>query len=118
MLGKSLEGIKTNELIPFLKETENYPMHRYVYKTDISKKTCEKYDFAFSERCYADVIDGMPADDDTNYVVLAQIIIDKYGKDFTPNDVSRSWLEYQKKDAYCTADRVAFCIFINGYQPP
>lgn len=118
MLGKSLEGIKTNELIPFLKETENYPMHRYVYKTDISKKTCEKYDFAFSEKCYADVIDGMPVDDDTNYVVLAQIIIDKYGKDFTPYDVSRSWLEYQNKDAYCTAERVAFCNFINGYQPP
>lgn len=118
MLGKSLEGIKTNELIPFLKETENYPMHRYVYKTDISKKTCEKYDFAFSEKCYADVIDGMPVDDDTNYVVLAQIIIDKYGKDFTPYDVSRSWLEYQKKDAYWTAERVAFCNFINGYQPP
>jgi ADP-ribosylglycohydrolase len=27
-------------------------------------------------------------------------------------------LEYQSKDAYCTAERVAFCNFIKGYNPP
>ena len=37
---------------------------------DISKDTVE----------IPDEIDGMPVDDDTNYVVLAQIIIEKYGK--------------------------------------
>ena len=60
----------------------------------------------------------MPVDDDTNYTVLYQEIIEKYGKDFTPFDVSRAWLSYQRKDAYCTAERVAFCNFINGYEPP
>ena len=29
MLGKSVEGVRTDDLIPFLKETNNYPMHRY-----------------------------------------------------------------------------------------
>lgn len=118
MLGKTVEGIKTNELIPFLKETGNYPMHRYIYKSDLNDEICSKYNYPLADRCYADEIDGMPADDDTNYVVLAQIIVDKYGKDFTPFDVSRAWLEYQPKDAYCTAERVAFCNFINGYEPP
>lgn len=93
MLGKTVEFIQTNEL-------------------------CEKYKFPFKSRVYADEIDGMPVDDDTNYVVLAQVIIDKYGRDFTPYDVSRAWLEYQSKDSYCTAERVAFCNFINGYEPP
>ena len=118
MLGKTVEGIKTNELIPFLKETENYPMHRYIYKRDLNDEICSKYKFPFPHRLYADDIDGMPVDDDTNYVVLAQIIVDKYGKDFTPYDVSRAWLEYQSKNAYCTAERVAFCNFVNGYEPP
>ena len=45
-------------------------------------------------------------------------IIDKYGKGFTPYDVSRAWLDYQPKNAYCTAERVAFCNFIKGYEPP
>lgn len=118
MLGKPVECIRTDEFIPFLKETNNYPMHRYVYRSDITDEICEKYNFGFKGKRYADEIDGMPVDDDTNYVVLAQIIIDKYGKDFTPYDVSRAWLFYQNKDAYCTAERVAFCNFVKGYEPP
>lgn len=65
-----------------------------------------------------DEVSAMPMDDDTNYVVLAQILVDTYGRDFTPYDVSRVWLDYQKKDAYCTAERVAYRNFINGYVPP
>lgn len=118
MLGKTIEGIRTNELVPFLKESDNYPMHRYIYKTDINDEICSKYNYSFANRPYADEIDGMPVDDDTNYVVLAQLIVEKYGKIFTPYDVSRAWLECQNKDAYCTAERVAFCNFIKDYVPP
>ena len=118
MLGKSVEGIRTNELIPFLKETANYPMYRYIYRSDLTDEICEKYKFPLKSRVYADEIDGMLADDDTNYVVLAKKIIERYGKNFTPYDVSRAWLEYQRKDAYCTAERVAFCNFVKGYEPP
>jgi len=118
MLGKTVECIQTNELIPFLKETDNYPMHRYICKSDINDEICAKYKFPFAKRRYADEIDGMPVDDDTNYVILAQLVIEKYGKDFTPYDVSRVWLDYQSKNSYCTAERVAFCNFIKGYVPP
>lgn len=118
MLGKTVEGIRTDELVPFLKETDNYPMHRYIYRSDISSEICGKYKYGFSGRCYADEIDGMPVDDDTNYVVLAQQIIERYGRDFTPYSVSQAWLAYQSKDAYCTAERVAFCNFVKGFAPP
>ena len=118
MLGKTVECMKTNELVPFLKETGNFPMHRYIYRTDLSDEICKKYNFPLAGRVYADEIDGMPVDDDTNYVVLAQLIIEKYGRDFTPYNVSRAWLEYQSKDAYCTAERVAFCNFVKGFEPP
>ena len=92
MLGKTVEGIRSDEFIPFLKETGNYPLSRY--------------------------IEGMPADDDTNYMVLAQIIREKYGKDFTPYSISIAWMDYQPKYAYCTAERVAFCNFVKGFTPP
>ena len=118
MLGKTVEGIRTNELIPFLKDTGNYPMHRYILKSDLTDETFEKYKFGFRGSCYADAIDGMPIDDDTNYVVLAQEIVEHYGRDFTNFDVSRAWLKYQPKDAYCTAERVAFCNFVKGFVPP
>ena len=118
LLGKTVEGIRTDELIPFLKETGNYPMHRYILFSDLDKVDTNKYKYVFHGRCFADTIDGMPVDDDTNYTVLYQEIIQKYGRDFTPFDVSRAWLSYQPKDAYFTAEKVAFCNFVKGYEPP
>lgn len=117
-LGKTVEGIRSNEFISFLRETGNFPMHRYICNSDLTDDICKKYKFPFEGKKYIDELEGMPVDDDLNYTVLAQIIISKYGKNFTPYDVSRAWLDYQKKDAYCTAERVAFCNFINGYYPP
>lgn len=118
MLGKTVEGIHTDELVPFLKETGNYPMHRYILRSDLTDEILKKYTYGFAARDYADEIDGMPVDDDTNYTVLYQEVVEKYGRDFTPFDVSRAWLALQGKDAYCTAERVAFCNFVKGYAPP
>lgn len=118
MLGKTVEGVRTNELIPFLKDTGNYPMHRYILWSDITSEITSKYGFPFGGTVYADKIDGMPVDDDTNYVIIAQEIINRHGRDFTPYDVAQMWLNCQSKNAYFTAERVAFCNFINGYLPP
>lgn len=118
MLGKTVEGIRTHEWIPFLKDTGNYPLHRYIRRSDITDEIAAKYRYPFRSRCYVEDGDGMPADDDTNYTVLYQEIVQRYGRDFTPQDVSRAWLWYQPKDAYCTAERVAFRNFVNGYVPP
>ncbi len=118
LLGKTVEGIRTDELVPFLKETGNYPMHRYILHSDLNDEILNKYKYRFAGRCYADKTDGMPVDDDTNYVVLAQQIIEKYGRDFTAYDVSQAWLALQSKYAYYTAERVAFCNFVKGFEPP
>ena len=119
MHGKPVECVRTDVFVPFLKETGNYPLSRYIYRSDLTDEICEKYSaFPFKEKVYADEISCMPWDDDTNYVVLDQIIIGKYGKAFTAANVAEAWLEYQKKNAYCTAERVAFCNFVNGFKPP
>jgi len=118
LLGKPIEGIKTSELHPILKESGNFPMRRYIKSTDITEEMCEKFSFRLKDRCYADTISFAPVDDDTNYTVLAQVLIEKYGRDFTPYDVSRVWTDYQSKLAYCTAERVAFRNFVYGYVPP
>ena len=43
LLGKTVEGIRTDELIPFLKETDNYPMHRYILHSDLNEEILNKY---------------------------------------------------------------------------
>lgn len=118
LLGKPVEGMKYNELKPFLEETGNAPMHRYIMNTDVTDEVAAKYKFKLKGRCYPDNIDCAPWDDDTNYTVLAQILINQYGRDFTPYDVSRLWLARQPKDSYCTAERIAIRNFIEGYLPP
>ncbi len=118
LLGKPIEGIRSDELIPLLKETGNYPMHRYILSTDITDEICSRYKFMLKNKAYADTVDGMPVDDDTNYVVLAQKIIDDCGKRFDSEDVANAWMKYQSVYSYFTAERIAYVNFINCIQPP
>ncbi|MBQ2847487.1 MAG: ADP-ribosylglycohydrolase family protein [Clostridia bacterium] len=118
LLGKPIECIRSNELIPLLKETGNYPMHRYIVSDDITDEVCSHYKFHLKNKDYADTVDGMPVDDDTNYVVLAQKIISEYGRGFESEDVAKAWMKYQSVYSYFTAERIAFVNFINCIEPP
>lgn len=118
LLGKPVEGIRSDELIPLLKETGNYPMHRYILSTDITDEVCSHYKFYLKNKAYADTVDGMPVDDDTNYVVLAQKIVEECGRNFDSEDVSVAWMKYQSVYSYFTAERIAFVNFMNCIQPP
>ncbi|MBR7142501.1 MAG: ADP-ribosylglycohydrolase family protein [Clostridia bacterium] len=117
-LGANVEGVTVEELTSFLKETGNYPMHRYILSTDVNEELSKRYSFPFASRSFVDRVQCMPADDDTNYTVMYQEIVAKYGFDFTPFDVSRAWMDMIGKSAYCTAERVAFCNFVKGFEPP
>lgn len=118
LLGKPVECIRSDELIPLLKEIGNYPMHRYIFSTDITDEVCSHYKFHLKNKPYADTVDGMPVDDDTNYVALAQKIIEDYGRDFDSENVATAWMKYQSVFSYFTAERIAFVNFINCIQPP
>ena len=118
VLGKPVEGIRTNELWPLLEHSGNMPMHRYILSSDVTEEQKENFRFKLAGRCFADTVDAAPVDDDTNYTVMYQMVIDKYGRDFTPYDVSRTWISKQGKNAYCTAERVAYINFVKGYLPP
>lgn len=112
ILGKPAEGTRSRELTQFLKDAGNYPMYRYICRPDI------KYKSTIRTSCLADEMAFAPWDDDTNYVVLAQILIEKYGRDFTPRNVMELWVASQPMPSYYTAEKVALLNFIRGYQPP
>ena len=118
LLGKTLEGMKSGELQRLLKETDNWPLRRYVLWSDLTEEMFDQYTYPLREQCYADLVQGMPEDDDTNYLVLAQELVEQCGRDFTPWDVAGIWMEKQKKGAYCTAERIAYHNFVRGYRPP
>lgn len=112
ILGKPCEGTRSRELTQFLKDAGNYPMYRYICRSDI------KYKSTIRTSCLADEMKFAPWDDDTNYVVLAQILIEKFGRDFTPANVMSLWVERQPLPSYFTAEKVALLNYTKGYQPP
>ncbi|MBR4940774.1 MAG: ADP-ribosylglycohydrolase family protein [Clostridia bacterium] len=118
LLGKPVEGMRTNALIPLLQMTGNYPMHRYILKSDLTEEVCARFDDGFPYRCWADNISCAPVDDDTNYTVMGQMLINRYGRDFTSENVGEMWLSCQPKNAYFTAERVAFINLVNGFRTP
>ena len=112
ILGKPAEGTRFAELQKFLKDAGNYPMRRYIQRADIHYKS------TIRTSCLADEMSFAPWDDDTNYVALAQVLIEKYGRDFTSKDVLDIWLEKQPISSYFTAEKTALLNYINGIQPP
>ncbi len=118
VLGKPVECMKLHELVPFLKENKNYPMHRYVLTTDVTKDVRRRFTYPFWIDCFADTLECCPVDDDTNYTIMASLVTKKYGRDFTADNVAEAWIDLQVKNAYCTAERVAYKNIIDGYAPP
>ncbi|HBP38309.1 MAG TPA: ADP-ribosylglycohydrolase family protein [Clostridiales bacterium] len=119
LLGKPIEGIRTGDLNYLLKATGNYPLQRYIRLADLNEEIYQNCKYPLKGHCFADTIHEAPVDDDTNYTVMAAAkLIPQYGREFRPEDVARCWLDSQPKNAYCTAERVAFINFVNGYYPP
>jgi len=120
LAGKPVEGCRTYDLVPFLKASNNYPMHRYMNSTDVPANSQELYKFHFhgSWLTWADKMTCAPVDDDTNYTVLYQQLVCDKGRGFTPNDVAKLWMGRQPKSAYCTAERVGVRNMYMGMMPP
>ena len=118
LLGKPVEGMRRGDLKAFLARTDNLPMHRYIVKSEAAP-LADAFTFPIARRAYDDgVLAAMPADDDTNYIVIAHKAVETFGRDFTSAQMAQVWVDSQSKNAYCTAERAAYRNFVNGYLPP
>ena len=118
LLGNPVEGWLTSRLVPMLKETDNYPLRRYMAWKDFSKDMIERYKI-LAEACWVDTLHGtLIADDDSNYTVLAMMIMERYGPGFTSDDVADAWVSWMPLLCACTAERVAYRNIAQGMLPP
>lgn len=118
LLGKPLEGWKTDRLYPLLKETNNYPLHRYIAKADFSSELIEKL-YINLDSCWIDTVkDASPADDDTTYTVLGLKMIENFGRDFSATDALETWLRFLPIVTTCTAERYTYRNAAKGLLPP
>lgn len=118
LLGKPIEGRWKEDIWDILKGSKNYPLTRYIEIRDMSEEILTSRP-QLKGKCFIDNLHGyVPFDDDTNYMVLAKEVIRRYGRDFTPYQMTLAWLDLQPKNSYCTAERIAFINATNGLVPP
>ena len=124
LLGQPVEGWRRARINGLLQETGNLPL-RYYISSDIPADIKEKYDVNDDKKAYGadktswiNNVSYMPEDDDTNYTLLALKTVEKYGRDFTPDDMAESWLMDLPLLHLCTAERVAYINFAQSIFPP
>lgn len=118
LLGKPVEGYKSNRLKRLLEASGNDPMQDYIRIGNVSPKLLKELDLR-PDACWADTItQAAPVDDDTNYTVLALKILETYGRNFQAEDVLEGWLRWLPYLATCTAERVAYRNGTMGLLPP
>ncbi len=115
LLGKPVEGVLTDDIVGFLKATDNYPVTDYLY--DAPKEIKEKYNIT-GRNSFVDQVDCAPEDDDTNYTVLSLKLMEEKGLGFQALDVAERWLSDIPALHMFTAERVAYRNFLLGIYPP
>ena len=120
LLGKPVEGIRSNQLWPYLKDTGQYPLDGYISpkaptkvfrKNNIDEHRRKRLQIPFTAGC-------MPEDDDTNYTVTGLAIMKRHGRDFTPQDVGAFWHDNIPLSHVCTAENIAYRNMAMGIKPP
>jgi ADP-ribosylglycohydrolase len=124
LLGQPVEGWLRARLHGFLKDTGNYPVTFYM-SSDTAPEIIEKYQIKNEGQVYGSPcinwinnVKHMVEDDDMNYTIIGLDIVRKYGYDFTPDDVSESWLMNLPVLHTCTAERIAYKNLLNLVPPP
>jgi ADP-ribosylglycohydrolase len=124
LLGQPVEGWLRPRLHGFLKDTGNYPVTSYMSSNTVPE-IIEKYQIKNEGQVYGSPyinwinnVKHMIEDDDMNYTIIGLDIVRKYGCDFTPDDVSESWLMNLPVLHTCTAERIAYKNLLNLVPPP
>lgn len=107
LLGKPVEGWHRDRMWGYLKDLHRWPLNDYFRYDAAGPAEIEKYSLN-PDRCFADLVDAMPEDDDTNYTTTGLAILKKHGPDFTPTDVANFWMNEIPILHTCTAERVAY----------
>ncbi len=117
LLGKPVEGWHRDRMWGYLKDLDRWPLNDYFRYDAAGPAEIEKYNLN-PDRCFADLVDAMPEDDDTNYTTTGLAILKKHGPDFTPSDVANFWMNEIPILHTCTAERVAYRNLVRLIAPP
>jgi ADP-ribosylglycohydrolase len=124
LLGQPVEGWRRERLTGLLRDSGNYPISYYL-SSELPETLIDQYQIKNRGQVYGGTyinwinnVKHMVEDDDTNYTILGLAILEKYGYDFSPDDVAEAWLMNLPLLHVCTAERVAYKNLVNLIEPP
>ncbi|MEU6392599.1 ADP-ribosylglycohydrolase family protein [Streptomyces sp. NPDC046939] len=120
LLGKPVEKLPLAAIRALAKSTGNWPLANYFTATGLPPELAAAHPWnrRSAPTSLAENIDGMPEDDDLNYPLLALLLLQRHGPDFTTADVARLWLDELPAGRTFTAERVAYRNLLDGIEPP
>ena len=120
LLGKPVEKVPRQGIREILQSQQKWPLNGYFTAAGLPADVAERWPWNRASRptSLAEVIDGMPEDDDTNYTMLALALLEKHGSSFGTDDVARMWLAALPASRVFTAERAAYRNLLEGLEPP
>lgn len=115
LLGQPIEGWKRERIIGFLKDTDNYPVNRFL-SSEVKQDIVERYRVSNNgENAFCDTvthwinnISDMPEDDDTNYTVIGLKVLEEHGRGFDSEQMAQMWITSLPMGHVSTSERVAY----------
>ncbi|MFI8004364.1 ADP-ribosylglycohydrolase family protein [Streptomyces sp. NPDC086010] len=120
LLGKPVEKLPLDGIRAIGRATGNWPLTTWFTARGLPAGLAAAYPWnrRSAPTSLAENIDGMPEDDDLNFPLLALLLIQRHGPDFTTDDVARLWLAELPAGRVFTAERVAYRNLLDGVEPP
>jgi ADP-ribosylglycohydrolase len=120
VLGKPVESIPREGIRAIAQGTGNWPVSRWFTADGLDPAVTERWAWNRASRptSLAENIDGIPEDDDLNFTMLAVVLLERAGRDFSPLDVAKLWLDFLPPGRIFTAERVAMRNLLEARLPP
>lgn len=114
MLGKPVEGWSREKILRYLKKAGE---NRLEYYFPEIKDGTDEFRIYFKETLRENLNKAV-RDDDLDYPIINLKVLEKYGFDFTPENVGHIWLENLPFGLVYTAERAAYRNLVMGFKPP
>ncbi|MGI5454005.1 ADP-ribosylglycohydrolase family protein [Streptomyces sp. CA-249302] len=120
LLGKPVEKLPLQAIRSLAESTGNWPLTTYFTAKGVPPDllSAHPWNRRSAPTSLAENIDGMPEDDDLNYPLLNLLLLQRHGRDFTPTDVAKLWLDELPAGRTFTAERIAYRNLLTGIEPP
>lgn len=120
LLGKPVQGWSRDRIHGFLTDSDQAPLASYM-EADVPEPVADRYAIHRNLEPipgYVDQVDGMPIDDDIDYLLVGVEALNRHGLSVDSLDIATTWLDSLPLMNTYTAERIAYRNLTNGITPP